>query len=101
MTFLILSILGVFVIPKLSVRLNPSKSLSSININYNWPGASSYNIERDITSVLEGGLNVLKGVSKINSKSTKGRGSIVLEFDIGSDINIARFEVANIVRQLY
>lgn len=99
--FIIIIILGVFIIPKLSVKLNPSSSLRSITVAYNWSNASPYVLERDVTSVLEGGFSIIKGLKNLESRSSKGEGSINMEFDKRTDINIARFEVATIIRQLY
>ena len=99
--FLILGFLGLFIIPKLSVRLNSSESLPSITVNYSWGSASPYALEREITSILEGGFSVVKGLSKINSKSSKGNGNITLEFDKYTLIDNVRFEIATIIRQLY
>lgn len=101
MTFIILSIIGLFVINRLSVRLNPSESLPSINVNYSWPNSSPYALEREVTSKLESGFSIIKGLTKISSKSSKSSGYITLEFDKYTDIDNTRFEVATIIRQLY
>jgi len=97
----VLSFLGVFILPKLSVRLNPSSTLPSITVNYTWINASPYALEREVTAILEGGFSTIKGVSKISSKSSKGRGSITLDFDKYTNIDVVRFEVATTIRQLY
>ena len=98
---MLLSFLGYIIIPKLSVRLNPSKSIPTISINYNWANASPYTLEREITSVLEAGFNTINGLININSKSSKGKGTITLEFDKYTNTDNVRFEIATIIRQLY
>jgi multidrug efflux pump subunit AcrB len=99
--FLILSFLGFLLLPKLSTSLNPSNSLPSITVNYNWANASPYALEREVTSILEAGFSRLKGLTKINSKSSKGAGYIILNFDKHTHIDNIRFEIATIIRQLY
>jgi len=99
--FVVMTFLGVFIIPKLSVRLNPSESLPTISVSYNWVNASPYTLEKKVTATLEGGFSLIKGVSDINSKSSKGSGYITLEFDKYTNIDIARFEVATVIRQLF
>lgn len=99
--FIILSVLGIFVLPNLSVKLNPSQTLASITVNYSWSNVSSYTLERDITSILESGFSTIRGLKNLNSKSSKGNGYITLEFDKYTNIDIARFETATIIRQLY
>ena len=96
-----MSIVGCFIIPHLSIKLNPSSSLPSITVNYSWQNASSYTLERDITSKLEAGFATLKGLKNLNSRSARGNGYIILEFDQYTDIDVARFETATIIRQLY
>tara|TARA_R110002033_G_C3897081_1_gene239721 strand:- start:15188 stop:18301 length:3114 start_codon:yes stop_codon:yes gene_type:complete len=99
--FIILTIVGVFIIPQLSVKLNPSSSLPSITVTYNWANASPYVLERDVTSVLESGFSSIKGLQNLDSRSSKGIGSITLSFDKYTNIDNARFETATIIRQLY
>lgn len=99
--FLILTFIGIYFIPKLSVRLNPSRSLASITINYHWQNASSFALERQITTPLETGFSTIKGIQKINSKSSKGYGYITLDLDKFTNIDIVRFEISSIIRRLY
>lgn len=99
--FLILTIIGVFFIPKLSVRLNPSRNLASITIDYQWQNASSFTLERQVTTPLETGFSTVKGVKKISSKSSKGSGYITLELDKFTNVDLVRFEIASIIRRLY
>ncbi len=101
MTFLILSVLGVFLAFKLSLRLNPSAAPPSITVSYSWINASPYHIEREVTSSLEAGFSTLKGLSKLQSKSSAGNGSITLSFDKFVNKDAKRFEVAAVIRQLY
>ena len=99
--FIVLSFLGLSIVSKLAVRLNPSSTPPSITVNYSWPSASPYSVEKEITAKLEGSFGIIKGVSNINSKSSKGNGYITLDFDKFTNINAARFEVATKIRQIY
>ncbi|PKP24643.1 MAG: hypothetical protein CVU03_11485 [Bacteroidetes bacterium HGW-Bacteroidetes-2] len=98
---LILSLMGVFFIPKLAVHLNPSLRSASIQVVYNWPNASSYALERQITTVLESGFSTIRGLENIASRSSKNNGFITLTFNKHTSLDVARFEVATIIRQLY
>jgi len=100
-TFLVLTFIGIYFIPKLSVRLNPSRSLASITVNYYWQNASSFALERQVTTPLETGFSTVKGIKNIHSKSSKGNGFITLELDKFSDIDLVRFEVSAIIRRIY
>lgn len=100
-TFLCLSIVGASLIPLLSVKLNPSKTTSNITINFSWKNASAKIIEQKVTAKIEGVCNTVKGIKKISSTSSKGRGSVRLELKEYSNIDAVRFEVANLIRQVY
>jgi multidrug efflux pump subunit AcrB len=99
--FTILAVLGVFLLPKLSVRLNPSDAVASLQVFYTWPSASPSVLERQVTTPLEAGFNTVKGIKDIQSRSSTGSGTITLAFDKNTDIDVARFETATIIRQLY
>lgn len=98
---IVLGIIGLFLLPRLSVQLNPSQTVASISVSYNWPNASPYNVEREITSNLEAGFGTLTGLKKLSSRSSKGNGQIELIFNKHISLEMARFEVATIIRQLY
>jgi len=95
------TILGLFALPYLSIRLNPDRTSASININYYWANAGSYNIEKFVTTPLEAGFATLKGIKKISSKSSQNYGYITLEADKYTDIDALRFEVSSTIRRIY
>ena len=99
--FLLLSIIGAALLPFVPVQLNPTSPQNNISVNFSWPNASPRAVEQEVTSVLEGALNSLKGVTGINSESSVGWGNIWLSFAEDVNMDIARFEVATIIRNHY
>lgn len=99
--FVVLSIIGIALIPKLSVQLNPSNSSGSLTVSYYWGNVSPEVLERQVTAKLEGAFSTLQGITKLNSVSGYGNGYITLETDKSTDLDQLRFEVATLVRQLY
>ncbi|WP_430410675.1 efflux RND transporter permease subunit [Kordia sp.] len=99
--FLILTVVGLFLLPKIGLQLYPNSKLPSITVNYSLATATAYTLERDVSSVLEAGFARLEGVSAIASKSAENHGYITLNFDKHTDIDVARFETATMIRQLY
>ena len=99
--FICLSIIGLSLVPLLSVQLKPSESLPTIHVNYRWQDASAKVIEQEVTSELEGIFNTVKGVKNISSSSDKGTGSISLKFKDDTNMDAVRFELANLIRQSY
>jgi len=96
-----LSVAGLAFLPLLNVQWQPSRALSSVTVQFAWQNVSGRVIEQEVTSLLEGGLNRISGISSITSVSRNGGASITIEFDKKTDMDAARFEVASTIRQLY
>lgn len=88
-------------IPLLNFQLNPSGSQARFNVSFRWQDASARVIEREVTSKLEGLFNSVKGIRNISSVSRKGSGSVNLQFKDDTDLDMVRFEVAALIRQVY
>ena len=99
LVFLCLTIIGIALIPGLPVKLAPSKALPTINVSFSLYGQSSKVVETEVTSKLEAMLSRLEGIQDISSTSGNGWGRININLDKHVDINVARFEVATIIRQ--
>ncbi|MFK7984332.1 MAG: efflux RND transporter permease subunit [Saprospiraceae bacterium] len=99
--FTVLSVIGFALLPLLSIRLLPTSKAYQLTVNYNWPNAAPSVIEQAVTTPLEGALNLVNGVKKIQSVSRKGSGYIQLDLAKTVDIAMLRFEIATKIRQLY
>jgi multidrug efflux pump subunit AcrB len=99
LVFICLTIIGLALIPLLPIKLSPSKSLPTIFVSFSLYGQSSRVVETEVTSKLEAMLSRLEGIQSISSSSGNGSGSITINLDKHVDINVARFEVATIIRQ--
>lgn len=99
LVFLCLTIIGLALIPRLPIKLSPSKALPSISVSFSLSGQSSRVVETEVTSKLEAMLSRLEGIQNISSTSGNGWGRITINMDKHVDINVARFEVATIIRQ--
>ncbi|NOU62018.1 efflux RND transporter permease subunit [Marinifilum caeruleilacunae] len=99
--FVVLTIIGVCFVPLLNVKFTPSRSLPEIGVNYSWPKASARVLEKEVTSKLEGIFNSMQSVKEVRSKSSAGAGNIQVAFDKDMDLDMARFEMATLIRQVY
>ncbi len=99
--FLVLSIMGLSLIPKVSLQLKPNQEDQRIYVAFNWGNISAEVVEKEVTSPIEAMLASLKGISYISSESKKGRGRITASFKEGVDIDASRFEVSSMVRSIY
>ena len=87
--------------PLLPVKLAPSRTLPSITVRFNMPQNSARVVEMEVTSRLESMLARVNGIRNMYSTSGNGRGSITLELDKHTSIDVARFEASTIIRQTW
>ncbi|MBW3470237.1 efflux RND transporter permease subunit [Arthrospiribacter ruber] len=99
--FVVLSIIGFALIPRLSVDLNPREREPVLTVSFNVPQSSPELVEKLATSPLEGALSQLAELKRINSVSNYDRGNITLRFDKNTDMEFKKFEVSSIIRQVY
>ena len=99
--FVVLGILGFATVPLLSVDLNPREREPVLSISFSIPQSSPEIIEKLATSPLEGAFSQLTELKKIESVSNYDRGSITLRFDKKADMELKKFEVLALIRQVY
>lgn len=79
-------IMGVFAIKEeIALELLPDFDLGSITITTFLPGGNPKSIEETITARIEESIADLQGIKKINSRSSEGSSSIVIEIEADYD----------------
>lgn len=101
LAFVCLTLVGVAIVPLLTVKLAPDRTLPQITVRFQMPGSAPRVVEMEVTSKLEAMLSRIKGVENITSSSGVGSGSITIAFDKHANIDVARFEVSAIIRQVW
>ena len=99
--FVVLTIIGLSLIPFIGVQLNPSIEGDSLYVGCSWSDVSAEVVEKEVTSPLEGVLSSIKGIAEINSSSSKGYCSIRLKLKKGTDVDAIRFEAGSLLRHIY
>jgi multidrug efflux pump subunit AcrB len=99
--FVALSLAGLAVIPYLPVKLAPSRTLPQLTVSFRMTGNSARIVEMEATSKLEAMLARIGGIRKISSTSNNNYGSITLELDKHTSMDIVRFEASTIIRQTW
>jgi multidrug efflux pump subunit AcrB len=94
-------IVGIGLLPLLTLQLHPSAPAHNLSISYSWPQTSARIVEQEVTSVLEGLFNRVKGIESISSVSSPGYGRINLSFKKNVNRDAIRFEIASLIRQSY
>jgi multidrug efflux pump subunit AcrB len=96
-----LSLAGIASIPLLKVQYAPSDKGRTITVSYVYPDAPPETVENEVTSIIEGVLSGIDNTAEITSISSQGSGMVNVEFDRGTNMDAARFEVASAIRNLY
>ncbi len=99
--FIVLSLVGCALVPLLPVKLAPSRNLPSLTVSFSMQGSSARTVEAEVTSRLESVLARVSGVKGINSKSSNGSGRVSIDLDKHADMDMVRFEVSTLVRQIW
>ncbi|MBS7410606.1 MAG: efflux RND transporter permease subunit, partial [Muribaculaceae bacterium] len=91
--FLGIAIFGLFSLSRLSIDLLPDIETNAIMVMTSYGGASAEDIETNITRPLENTLNSVTDLKHVTSKSREGISVITLEFEYGTDIDVATNDV--------
>jgi multidrug efflux pump subunit AcrB len=86
MMMVALCVLGVFSYAKLGVEQMPDVSLPVAFVDVSYPGAAPEAVEREVTKLVEEGVNSIAGVKRITSRSFEGRSQTSVEFSLNADM---------------
>ncbi len=93
---LVLVIVGVIAMITLPVAQYPDITPPTVTISGNFTGADAQTVEQTTTTAIEAQVNGVPGMTYMSSNSTSsGQSSINVNFDIGTDVNIAALDVQN------
>jgi hydrophobe/amphiphile efflux-1 (HAE1) family protein len=97
--FLIIGIFGLYGYFQMPVRENPDIDFPVVSVNVVLPGAEPEVIETEIIDPLEEEINTVEGLKKLTSTSREQVGTIVAEFELWRDIDIAAQDVRDRVNR--
>lgn len=92
---LIVVLFGLISLGNLPYQLTPNVTKPEIKITTVWPGATPYEIEREIIEEQEDALKSLNNLVEYESSSSDNSGEITLTFKLGTDIRVALQDVSN------
>lgn len=92
---LLVLMFGLLGLNRMPYQLSPTVTEPEITVTTTWPGATPYEIERDIIEEQESVLKGIPGLTEMESTSFNGQGQITLRFAIGTDVDNALLRVSN------
>lgn len=98
---MVVSIIGLALIPRLSVNLNPSNTTPTLQIRSTVKDASPQQVEKLVVAPLENVLSQIRDLKSIQSTARYNGGVVTLSFTKNADMQYKRFEVSALIRQLY
>jgi len=95
-----LFLLGIIAFLHLPISLLPNVDVPEITVKVITGNYSSREIESRITGPMRDGLNQLRGVENIESKSSEGKSVLFLRFEQGKDMSMSYIEVNEKIDQI-
>ncbi|MBN8863579.1 MAG: multidrug efflux RND transporter permease subunit [Sphingobacteriales bacterium] len=93
---IVLVLVGIISLINLPVAQYPDISPPTVSIAGNFTGADAQTVEQTTTTAIETQVNGTPGMTYMSSNSTSsGQSSITVNFEVGTDINIATLDVQN------
>ena len=97
---ILLTLFGGIALFRIPVQLTPTVEEPEVTVSTTWPGASPYEMERDIVDEQEDQLKSLEGLVEMESESGENQGSITMTFLVGTDLDTAVLKVSNRLEQV-
>ncbi|MGQ9632269.1 MAG: efflux RND transporter permease subunit [bacterium] len=95
-----ISLLGAFAVDRLPLLFLPEFSQPFLFINIPYKSTSPREIERLITMPVEGIMGGISHLEKVSSTSTGTGSNVRLEFEMGTDMDLASMEVRDRIDQI-
>ncbi len=92
---ILIVLFGVIGLYQLPYQLSPDVTEPEISVSTTWPGATPYDIEREVIDEQEEVLKGIPGLISLESEAFTGYGSVTLKFAIGTDVDNALLRVSN------
>jgi len=91
---------GLISLFRIPIQLTPDIDRPTVTVNTIWRGASPEEIEQEIIQRQEEQLKTLEGLVEMTSQSFDSRGSVSLEFLVGTDPDAMLLKVSNKLQQV-
>ena len=97
---LLVTLFGSLALVTMPIQLTPEVQIPTISVEARWLGASPQEIEREIVQPLEEQLRTVEGLVKLSSDSSDSKGTVELEFAIGTNMDQALVKTNTRIQQV-
>jgi HAE1 family hydrophobic/amphiphilic exporter-1 len=87
--FTVIAVLGIFSYVQLNYELLPKMSIPVVVVQTVYPGASPYEVENNVSKVIEDAVSGIDKIDAVNSRSYEGLSLVIIEFKQDADIDFA------------
>ena len=98
--FVLLGIMGLFTMSDVAISLMPDVDSPYITVRTTYTNAGPESVEKTVTKVLEAQLISVSGLKNLTSTSKEGSSSISMEFNYGTDLDIATDNVRDKINRV-
>ena len=100
MLMLLAVLLGAWSLDRLNTQFFPEFGIDVITVSIGWPGASPADVDANITTAVIPEVRYLDGVKRVTSYAVEGSGTVVVEFEPGTDMQRALSEAESAIARI-
>lgn len=93
MIFVLLGVMGLFTLSNTSISLMPDIDMPYLMVSATYENAGPESVEKSVTTLIENSLVSLSNLKNISSTSSEGTSIVSLEFNYGTDLDVATNDV--------
>ena len=90
---LVFVFLGIISFSMLTIDLFPEVDIPVVGVTTIWPGANPVEIESQVTKEIEDAVTTIGGIKSIESYSRDSASIVTIEFEFGTDVDLAHIDV--------
>lgn len=97
---LALVVLGLFSVKTLGIDQYPNTDIPTVTVSVVYPGASPESVKQDVVRKIEEAVNPIEKIKEISSTSQEGLGTLVIQFQLGRNVDNALNDVRTRIGQI-
>ncbi|MDE0387168.1 MAG: efflux RND transporter permease subunit, partial [Rhodospirillales bacterium] len=97
LVMVLMILFGALGLARMNTQFFPTFDVEWVSVSVTWPGASAEDVDTNIVAAIEPEVRFLDGVKRVFAQSVEGIGSVVVEFEPGTNLDTALANVENAV----